>query len=171
MAKVEVEIADVKKYFKEQLETAMESLTAKNKVDVDYPLTVEDYKLNHPKGALLVVYKGDEFKPSKVDKFQVQDRDIQIGVIVVARHKMDTMAPEEYIDFVRKAMTGKDLFEAFPFDAETDSGYIIDRPDSKVYPAESEWIKEDQQIWWYGITFIAPVTSVEQGVLNDETFP
>lgn len=146
-------IKDVKDFIKGKLDEAMQMLSAGERLPVNFPRYINEYKINHPKGELLVVYKEEKFGQSKVENGVLQDRDIKIGVIVIVRKTIDGMAPEEYVDWVTDTLSG----------LEMDS----DRPDRFITAEMSEWLKEQNYEWWYGMTFKVPVVFMEKQYRNE----
>ena len=150
-----INIAGAKKLVKEALEAAILELEDPGDVvKVEYPLSVEEYKLNHPRGALLVFSKGGDYKDSKLESAILQDRNMQIGVIAVIKKKQSGMEPEDYIDFAKETLTGLEI--------------SVDRGDHKSYPIQDEWIKEEGGEWWYGLTVVIPTLNIEQEILENQ---
>ena len=149
-----INIAGAKTLVKEALEAAILDLDAEERVPVVYPISVEEYKLNNPRGAFLIVYKGADYKDTKLDSFILQDRNIQIGVIAVIRKKQSGMEPEDYIDFARETLTGLAI--------------QVDRGENKSFPIQDEWIKEEGGEWWYGITVVIPTLNIEAEILENQ---
>lgn len=148
-------IKGAKELVKTTLEAAILELeNPEDVVKVEYPLSVEEYKLNHPKGALLVVYKGADYKDTKLELAILQDRDIHIGIIAVIKKKSSGMDPEDYIDFVRETLTGLEI--------------TVDRGDNKSFPFEDMWMKEEGGEWWYAITVLIPTLNIEQAILDNQ---
>lgn len=142
-----MKIAEGKKTIYETIDKKLEELNLTDRVEVEIPISVEDYKLNHPRGVFLIVYKGSVYLDSDAEDFIQQNRDMQFGVIAVVRKKTTGMAPEDYLDWVREKLTG----------VEVD----VDRAERKIYPLDEEWIKEENGVWWYGITFALPSHETE----------
>ena len=88
------------------IKDAMESLPKNERLKAEIPVSIEDYKLSHPNGALLVVYRGSEYENADVTGYVVQKRNMEIGVILIVRKKQSGKTPEEYIDFVLSALSG-----------------------------------------------------------------
>ena len=156
-----LKISEAKKLLKDELDQQILELDAADQVKTEYPISVEEYKLNHPRGALLVVYKGSDYKgsnndASKLESFILQDRDIHIGVIcIIRKNASGGMDVDDYVDFVKESLTG--LVTA------------ADRADNKTYPIADEWMKEDGGEWWYGITILVPGLNVEQEILDNQS--
>ena len=150
---VPINIAGAKKLVKEALEAAILDLDEGEGIPVVYPISVEEFKLNHPRGSFLIVYKGADYKDSKLESAILQDRNIQIGVIAVIKKKQSGMDPEDYIDFARETLTGLDI--------------SVDRGDNKSFPIQDEWIKEEGGEWWYGLTVVIPTLNIESEILGN----
>jgi hypothetical protein len=148
-------IKGAKDLVKTTLEAAILKLeNPEDVVKVEYPLSVEEYKLNQPKGALLVFYKGGEYKDTKLENAIHQDRNMHIGVMAVIKKKQSGMDPEDYIDFCRTALTGLEI--------------AVTRGDNKSFPIADEWIKEEGGEWWYIITVVIPTLNIEQEILDNQ---
>jgi hypothetical protein len=125
------------------LKSGVDGLPQNEKLKVEIPESVEDYRLSHPNGALLVVYRGSEYNEAGVKGYVAQKRDMEIGVIIIARRKTSGKTPEEYIDFVLDTLSG-----IIP------DGLIFNN--SKVRALSDEWIKEENGVWFYAVTFLFP---------------
>ncbi len=141
-------IKEVKDIIRNKLEADIALLPEAERVPIEYPRSVDDYTLNHPKAAYLVVYRGGKFSDSKDPNIIVQDRDLEIAVIAVVRSLAGDKTCEEHIDFIEDAISGITL-ESF-------------RTDCKIQVISDEWIKEEEGIWWYAVTFKVPVDFIEK---------
>lgn len=136
-------IKEIKETIKSLLYEAVRNTLAPNiQIPVEIPESIEQYKLSHPIGAFLVLYKGSSFRQKDVKNIVAQDRDIEIMVVVTARYRTE-FTPEEYLDFAIDKL----------------SGYIMDakRTDRMIYCREDEWLGEEAGIWSYAATFVVPV--------------
>jgi len=136
-------IQEIKELIKTELEAKIENNLPNNlKIPVEIPTSIEQYKLSHPIGAYLVIYKGSTLKQKDVKNIVAQDRDIEIMVIVTARYKFD-YTPEQYLDFAIESL----------------SGYVVDakRTDRMIYCREDDFLGEEAGIWSYAATFIVPI--------------
>jgi hypothetical protein len=140
-------ILAAKKLIKSILETAIGSLPKKDQVIVEFPISVDNYVLNHSKGSYLVLYKGGNFSEPYSGNLVDQDRDIQMGVVAVIRKTSGDKEPEEHIDFIIDAI----------------SGYEIEnnREEKRIYSLADEWLKEENGIWWYMVIFKIPTDYLE----------
>ncbi|MFZ5986921.1 MAG: Gp37 family protein [Bacillota bacterium] len=135
-------ITEIKTQIKSYLETAVSKLSAQLQIPVEIPTSIEQYKLSHPIGAYLVIYKGSTFRQKDVKNLVAQDRDIEVMVVVTARYR-EEMKPEEYLDYAIEQLSGY----------QTDSK----RTDRMIYCSQDEWLGEEAGIWSYAATFIIPV--------------
>jgi hypothetical protein len=143
-------IKQAKEIVAQKLLEAIEALPADERIPVQVPTSVSEYTLNHPKAALLIIYKGGEFQKSKNGAGVIlQDRDIQIGIIVVARKTEFQKQPEEYLEFIIDSLSG------------LETGEFTGRPDRKVTVVNDEWIDEENGIWRYGVTVNVPTEFLE----------
>ena len=113
---------------------------AKEKVLVEQPLSIENYKLSHPKGSLLVIYRGSTFEDTQSENSIIQNRNIEIGVIAV----------------IRASYTGKTVEEWVQFIIDTVSGLWIKADYKQIYVSDDEFIKEENGVWWYAVTVRVP---------------
>lgn len=135
-------ITEIKAKIKNYLETAVSELSAQLQIPVEIPTSIEQYKLSHPIGAYLIIYKGSTFKQKDVKNIIAQDRDIEIMIVITARYR-EEMTPEEYLDYAIEKLSGK----------ETESK----RTDRRIYCVSDEWLGEEAGIWSYAATFVVPV--------------
>ncbi|MEG8946607.1 Gp37 family protein [Rosettibacter firmus] len=132
-------ITEIKNMIKSNLEAAVSNLPQQLRIPVEIPISIDQYKLSHPIGAYLVIYKGSSFKQKDVKNIIAQDRDIEIMVVVTARYR-EEMKPEEYLDYAIEQLSGY----------QTDSKRT-------VYCSQDEWLGEEAGIWSYAATFVVPV--------------
>lgn len=143
-------IREVKELIKNTLESAINAgMNPQNKIPVEIPTSIEQYKLSHPIGAYLVIYKGSTFRQKDVKNIVAQDRDIEIMVVVTARYRTD-YTPEEYLDFAINKLSG------YKMDAK--------RTDRMIYCSQDEWLGEEAGIWSYAATFVVPVEYFQEVV-------
>ncbi len=140
-------IKEIKNKIIDTLETEIAKLDTVCQLPVEVPISIEDYKLNHPKGAYLVVYRGGNFSKTKVAQAIRQDRDLEFGIITVIRNTAKGMLPEEYVEFAIESLSGLEI--------ETP------RAERLAYVISDEWIKEENGIWWYAVTLTVPVDFLE----------
>lgn len=135
-------IIEIKNMIKNTLENAVNTMIAPEyKIPVEIPSSIEEYKLSHPIGAYLIIYKGSSFTKKDVKNMIAQDRDIEITVVVTARYK-NSYPPENYLDFAISTLSGLEI-----------SGKRTDR---RVYCKQDEWLGEEAGIWSYAATFVIP---------------
>jgi hypothetical protein len=136
-------IKEIKNTIKTLLETRINSILGTElQIPVEIPTSIEQYKLSHPIGAYLIVYKGSTFRQKDVKNIVAQDRDIEIMVVVTARYRT-AMTPEEYLDFAIDTLSGY----------QTQSK----RTDRMIYCSQDEWLGEEAGVWSYAATFVVPV--------------
>lgn len=157
MAQIVNNWKELRIFVEDALRAGVSSLPQKHQVIVENPRSVEKYQLNHVKGSLLVVGKGAEYrgengKPSNIEQNIIQDKDYQFAVVCVIRKLDDGMEPEEYLDFAEQTISGLEL--------------EVRRWWRKIYPVESEFLKEENGIWWYMITFAAPMLFAEKEIVE-----
>ncbi len=143
---------DAMNFVVSKLKTAFEELTESDRLKVEIPESIEEYRLTHPNGAALVVYRGSDYEDAGVSGYVVQKRNMEIGVIIAARRKSERMHPEEYIDFVLDKLSG----------TETEAKFNS----KKMRAVQDERIKEENGVWFYGVTFAFPNDFVESAINN-----
>lgn len=140
-------IKDIKISIKTLLENAIaEEIDAQLQIPVEIPTSIEQYKLSHPIGAYLIVYKGETFKSREMLNILAQNRDIEIMIVVVARN-IYGMSPEDYLDFAIDTLSG----------CEIDTK----RTDRKIFFSQDEWLGEEAGVWVYAATLIVPATFIK----------
>jgi len=85
--------------------TRLESKIAKMAVE-SFPERPSEYRLNHPRGALLVSYAGGRFGVPNDTGIVVQSRIITLSITVVMRQLNGNGGAIEVLDQVRHALTG-----------------------------------------------------------------
>jgi hypothetical protein len=140
-------IKEVKDLIKAKLEADIALLPDAERIPVEYPRSVDGYKLNHPRASYLLVYRGAKLSENNAPNVLVQDRDIEISVIAVVRSLANGKTAEEHLDFIADSIAGLEV--------ETM------RPDGRIQITSEEWIKEEDGIWWYAITFKIPLEFVQ----------
>lgn len=112
-----------------------------------FPEKPYEYKLIHPKGALLVSYAGSTYSEPKSTDIVVQDRKMEFDITVVIRNLRTYEGAYAYLETVRIALTG----------------YRI-KGCSKIYPVKEVFVSEDAGIWQYVITLALtmPVVEIEE---------
>jgi len=139
---------DAMNFIVSKLKSAFEELPVSKRLKVEIPESIEEYRLTHPNGAALVVYRGSDYEDAGVSGYTVQKRNMEIGVILAVRRKSERMQPEEYVDFVLDKLSG----------TETEAKFNS----KKIHAVQDEWIKEDNGVWFYGVTFAFPNDFVEE---------
>lgn len=139
-------IKDIKTTIKTILVKAISELDVTMQIPVEIPTSIEQYKLSHPIGAYLIVYKGGTFKPREMLNVLAQDRDIEIMIVVVARNTQN-MTPEDYLDFAIDTLSGCEI--------------NTKRTDRKIYFSQDEWLGEQDAVWSYAATLIVPTSFIK----------
>lgn len=146
-----MDVKEVMQLLETKLNNAVFSLDAGDKVIVEIPRSVEEYKLSHPNGALLIVYRGSQYRDIDMAQFTAQERDMEIGVIIAVRTRKQGMQPFEYVDYVLDTLAGIEIFN------KTKVG--------RIAAAEDEFLNEENGVWYYAVTFAVP-TEFWQSVSN-----
>ncbi len=141
---------DAMNFIVSKLKSAFEELPESERLKVEIPESIEEYRLTHPNGAALIVYRGSDYEDAGVSGYTVQKRNMEIGVIIAARRKSERMQPEEYIDFVLDKLSG----------TKTEAKFNS----KKIHAVQDEWIKEENGVWFYGVTFAFPNDFTEESL-------
>lgn len=132
-------IKEQKKFLKEKIEKIVNTLQKDDQIDVVIPDSIENFKLTHPVGAILITYKGSEYTESPFNFRVAQNRDMTFTLFVVARKK--NLDPEEYIDLLLNLSLH-----------ETDA----QRADRQIKVIKDEFIDETNGVWTYAIDVLVP---------------
>jgi hypothetical protein len=71
-----------------------------------FPDKPAEFRLVHPKGAILVHYQGGSYSVSKSLGYICQDKKLEFSVTVITRNLRDWQGAYFYIDKVREILTG-----------------------------------------------------------------
>jgi len=115
---------------------------------VDFPERPADYRLNHPKGALLVSFAGSRFTSSSATHAIIQERNITISVTVVVRQLNGHDGAIAVLDGARQALIGF-------------------KPEScvkKISAVSEKFIAETAGIWQYALD----VQTTDMQIQDDE---
>jgi len=109
-----------------------------------YPDRPAEYKLLHPTGAVLVHYQGSRYGKRRATDAVVQERRLEFGITVMARHLRVHTGAYAILDSVCAILTGW-----------KPAGY------GKVYPLSDGFLSEDTGIWQYQMSFAVDSVNVE----------
>ena len=109
-----------------------------------FPDKPAEFRLLHPKGAILVHYQGGNYSESKSLGCLYQDKKLEFSISVVMKHLRTHEGAYEYLDKVRETLTGY-------------------KPEncSKMIPIKEEFLTEDNGIWQYSINFATTTPVIE----------
>ena len=111
-----------------------------------FPDDPDEYRLNHPLGALLVRYHGSKFGPLLDTDLVVQDRAMAVEVTLVFRSLNGKEGIYTYLEAVRLALAG---FKPPAF--------------AKLKPIGEEFLSQGGGEWRYAIDFATTTTVIEEG--------
>lgn len=101
-----------------------------------FPDNIDEYRLIHSKGAILVAFRGySDSEPEELGFIQ-QITTIEIGINLVVTGLRDKNGAYSYIDSIRAALTGFTPTDCF-----------------KMYPVSADFLNEDAGRWEYGLIF------------------
>lgn len=109
-----------------------------------FPEKPADFKLIHPKGAVLVHYQGANYSESKSIGCILQEKKLEFSITVVMKNLRSYEGAYYYLDKTRQVLTG-----------------FIPENCSKLLPLKEEFIGEDNGIWQYSINFATTTTVLE----------
>lgn len=108
------------------------------------PERPQSWRLNHPKAALLVDYRGSRYAAHERMGRIVQPRTVEVGVSVVARSLHNAYGAVALVDAVRTALLG------------------FGPPNARQMTAVSDrFVAEEGGLWIYEIVFAAETLAVE----------
>lgn len=108
------------------------------------PERASGWRLNHPKAALLVDYRGSRYGEPQRMGLIAQARTVQLGVNVVARSLHDAYGAVGLVDAARAALLG------------------WTPPHCKALTAASDrFVAEEGGLWFYEIVFEAETLAIE----------
>lgn len=110
-----------------------------------FPEKPEEFRLNHPRGALLINYGGSEFAEPRELSVVMQPRKFRFSVTVLLRQLHGRGGAVEVLDEVRLALSG------------------FRPPDCrrKVYAITEQFVTETAGIWQYAVDFATETMLVE----------
>lgn len=138
---------DVLTLIESQLTTAVAEMDEADMVEVTRPSSLEGYKLNHAKGALLILHQNSEYGEERIQNEVVMNRIMNVTVYALIRSGKSGMLPHEYIDFITSTLGGMVISNQFS------TGIVTPRSD--------EFVFEEQGVWCYGVTLTVPVEYVK----------
>ena len=109
-----------------------------------FPEKPSEYKLMHPKGALLVSYAGSTFSEPKSTDIVYQERKVEFDITIAMRHLRKPEGAYSHLDAVRIALTGHRIAGC-----------------SKMYPTKEGFLSEDNGVWQYVMTFAMTMPAIE----------
>lgn len=117
-----------------------------------FPDKPSEYRLNHPKGALLVSYLGSQFDKTVDVAYVAQPRTVKLSVTVVLRQLNGKGGAVDVVDLVRAALVGFRL------------------PDCrKVWAVSEKFLGETAGLWQYAVDVASEAMLVEDADVNTET--
>lgn len=97
----------------------------------------------HPKGAILVTYKGSTFSKPQTTDIVIQEESVSFALIVLIRAFTDDEALI-YLDKIKKSLTGFKIAGC-----------------SKIWVERTEFLDEDEGIFMYEVDFTTKTKSFE----------
>ena len=116
-----------------------------------FPDRPAEYRLNHPKGALLVSYLGSQFDTPVDVTYIAQPRTVKLSVTVILRQLNGKGGAVDVVDAVRLALVG------------------FRPPDCrKVWAVSEKFLGETAGLWQYAVDVATEAMLVEDADVNTE---
>lgn len=117
-----------------------------------FPDRPAEYRLNHPKGALLVSYLGSQFDTTVDVTYVAQPRTVKLSVTVILRQLNGRGGAVDVVDAVRQALVG------------------FRPPDCrKVWAVSEKFLGETAGLWQYAVDLASEAMLVEDADVNTES--
>jgi hypothetical protein len=116
-----------------------------------FPERPDEYRLNHPKGALLVSYLGGQFGETVDTEFIVQDRTVKLTVTVVLRQLNGKSGAIDVLDSVRLALVG----------------FKPPHCRKKIRALSEKFLGESAGLWQYAVDVATEAMQVEDATVGD----
>ncbi len=117
-----------------------------------FPDRPAEYRLNHPRGALLVSYLGSQFDTTVDGTYLAQPRTVKLSVTVILRQLNGKGGAVDVVDAVRQALVG------------------FRPPDCrKVWAVSEKFLGETAGLWQYAVDLASEAMLVEDADVNTET--
>lgn len=116
-----------------------------------FPDRPAEYRLNHPRGALLVSYLGSQFDTTVDVTYIAQPRTVKLSVTVILRQLNGKGGAVDVVDAVRQALVG------------------FRPPDCrKVWAVSEKFLGETAGLWQYAVDLASQAMLVEDADVNTE---
>ncbi len=114
-----------------------------------FPAQPAEYRLNHPKGALLVSYAGSRFDKPNDTSAVIQAQTIQLCVTVVFRQLNGKQGAVDVLDVVRRIL----------------GGYTPPNCRRRIWLTREVFIGEVKGLWQYALDFATESVFIEDSDL------
>lgn len=117
-----------------------------------YPARFQDYRLLHPKGAVLIVYGGSEFSPPEAMGAIVQTRTVKMALVLMVRNLRTHAEGLPWLDALRALVTG---FTPVP-------------GATKAWPRQERFVDQQEGVWIWELMvhFKLPNLELDDGELG-----
>lgn len=116
-----------------------------------FPDRPAEYRLNHPRGALLVSYLGSQFDTTVDVTYIAQPRTVKLSVTVILRQLNGKGGAVDVVDAVRQTLVG-----SRPPDCR------------KVWAVSEKFLGETAGLWQYAVDLASEAMLVEDADINTE---
>lgn len=122
-------------------------------VAVEYfPEKPDEYRLNHPRGALLISYLGGRFDNTDDTGFAVQPRAVRLSITIVMRELHGRTGAVEMLDVVRRALVG----------------FKPPHCTKKIRAERDAYIGQVAGVWQYAVDVVTETMQVEDAEVGTE---
>jgi hypothetical protein len=153
-----VKISEAMNLVEQLLKDAVALLPDKEKVKVHQPATIENYRLDHQRGALLIIPGKGLLDNEDMANAIIQKHNMMIYVYAVVNYIESRNHPSDYIDFILDTLTGKEIV---PEEGSR-------RGDRQIYCTDWTLIKEERGEWWFLVGAVLPYSRFEQEFINNQ---
>ena len=116
-----------------------------------YPDKPETYRLNHPKGAILINYFGSDFgKPmlgEELESFIVQEEEELFRCVISVRGLRDHQGIYDYIDRIKSSLMGYHPIDSLRC--------------KKMYVKQIRFVSEEDGVWTYAMLLAVKLLTQE----------
>lgn len=131
-------ILNIKEWLVDKVKEKLEELPAEDRIVVERPPSIENYKLIHPIGAIIVLYAGSTSSESSSTNKIVQDKNYEFGIVLMCRNIPGKKPPEYYVQYIIDSLSGLRYFSQL------------------IYFAEDSFMDEVNGVWSYYLKLIIP---------------
>lgn len=148
MAKRNATIQDGMDIIEQQLNDAAALLNNDQRIAVEQPGSITSYRLQHPRGSLLIVPGKGNFQPKGNPGNVILDHNMFVDVYVVVNYLAGKEHPSFYVDFVMETLNGVEI--------------DTKRSDRQLICYDWDVVKEERGEWWFVVSVMIPLVRYEK---------